>query len=53
MSLVARLIVHYGIGLAKRDYLGLEFDKPTLESMKWLKQIFDPRALLNPGKIFS
>ncbi len=43
----------HGIGLAKRDYIGLEFDQATLESMKWLKEIFDPRALLNPGKIFS
>jgi len=43
----------HGIGLAKRDYLGLEFDNSTLESMKKLKEIFDPKALLNPGKIFS
>ncbi len=42
----------HGIGLAKRDYLGLEFDKSTLVSMKKLKEIFDPKNLFNPGKIF-
>ena len=53
IELGGSLTGEHGIGLAKRDYLGLEFDKPTLESMKWLKDIFDPEALLNPGKIFS
>ncbi|MEE8403817.1 MAG: FAD-linked oxidase C-terminal domain-containing protein [candidate division Zixibacteria bacterium] len=53
IELGGTLTGEHGIGLAKRDYIGLEFDKSTLESMKWLKQIFDPKALLNPGKIFS
>ena len=42
----------HGIGLEKREYLGLEFDRPTLELMKSLKRIFDPAGLLNPNKIF-
>jgi glycolate oxidase len=43
----------HGIGTAKRDYLHLEFDTPTLDAMKAFKTIFDPTGLLNPGKIFS
>ena len=42
----------HGIGLAKRKYLGLEFDKSTISYMLKLKEIFDPDNILNPGKIF-
>lgn len=42
----------HGIGLAKRKYLGLEFDKYTIMYMLKLKDIFDPGTILNPGKIF-
>ncbi|UCD63954.1 MAG: FAD-binding protein [Candidatus Zixiibacteriota bacterium] len=42
----------HGVGLAKRRYLPLEFDGPTLDGMKRIKFIFDPQNLLNPGKIF-
>jgi D-lactate dehydrogenase (quinone) len=27
-------------------------DKPTLEIMKGIKQVFDPNGILNPGKMF-
>lgn len=43
----------HGIGLAKRKYLPLEFDKNTISYMKIFKDIFDPFSLMNPGKIFS
>ncbi len=42
----------HGIGLAKQDYLTLEFDDVTLSYMRRLKSIFDSHGLLNPGKIF-
>lgn len=42
----------HGIGLAKRAYIGLEFDEPTLNYMKRVKAVLDPEGLLNPGKIF-
>jgi FAD/FMN-containing dehydrogenase len=42
----------HGIGLAKQDYLTLEFDDATLNYMKRLKSVFDSQSLLNPGKIF-
>ncbi len=42
----------HGIGLAKRQYMTLEFDPPTLAAMRAFKDIFDPENLLNPGKIF-
>ncbi len=42
----------HGIGLAKRRFLGLEFDPATMAYMKGIKAVFDPAGLLNPGKIF-
>lgn len=42
----------HGIGLAKRKYINLEFDKSTISYMLKLKEIFDPYNVLNPGKIF-
>ncbi len=52
IELGGTLTGEHGIGLAKRQYLGLEFDKPTINYMKKLKEVFDPENLLNPGKIF-
>lgn len=43
----------HGIGLAKRRYLALEFDQPTLDFMIRIKSIFNPSNLLNPGKIYA
>ena len=52
VELGGTLTGEHGIGLAKRLYLGLEFDAPTISYMKKLKEVFDPANLLNPGKIF-
>jgi D-lactate dehydrogenase len=42
----------HGVGLAKQNYIGYEIDPVTLELMQKIKQQFDPKHLLNPGKIF-
>ena len=41
----------HGIGLHKRKYLAQE-RADTLELMREVKALFDPRGLLNPGKIW-
>ncbi len=43
----------HGIGLAKRESIGLEIDSVTLELHRKIKSAFDPDNILNPGKIFS
>ncbi len=42
----------HGIGLEKMDYINLAIDPVSLDIMKNIKKIFDPKAILNPGKIF-
>lgn len=43
----------HGIGIAKRPYLSLALDDPTIEFEKKIKRAFDPAGILNPGKVFS
>ena len=42
----------HGIGYVKSQYLELAVDKTTLEMMKAIKKVFDPKGILNPGKMF-
>ena len=42
----------HGIGFAKKPYLSLELDPAQIELLKRVKAAFDPRGILNPGKIF-
>jgi D-lactate dehydrogenase (cytochrome) len=42
----------HGIGLHKREFLLQEQGEAALRMMKRVKQAFDPKGLLNPGKIF-
>ena len=42
----------HGIGYVKAQYMDYAIDKPTLEIMKGIKNVFDPNGILNPGKMF-
>jgi glycolate oxidase len=42
----------HGIGYVKAPYMEYAVDKPTLDIMKGIKQVFDPNGILNPGKMF-
>jgi len=42
----------HGVGLTKQDYIAMEIHPAELDLMKKIKQAFDPKNLLNPGKIF-
>ncbi|MDD9304271.1 MAG: FAD-binding protein [Desulfobacter sp.] len=43
----------HGVGITKKAYLKKEIGPREIELMKGIKQSFDPKNLLNPGKIFS
>lgn len=42
----------HGIGFTKAPYLGLGLEPETIALMQRVKAAFDPKGLLNPGKIF-
>jgi FAD/FMN-containing dehydrogenase len=41
----------HGIGLQKRAYLGYSRSAEELDAMRAMKMAFDPRGMLNPGKV--
>ena len=41
----------HGIGYAKKGYLKKQYGIPQIELMKGIKSVFDPKNILNPGKI--
>jgi glycolate oxidase len=52
VSLGGTLSGEHGIGIAKRPYMHLAMQEANLEVMRGIKRVFDPRGILNPGKIF-
>ena len=42
----------HGIGADKRCYMPEMFSDTDLETMLWVKQVFNPKGLANPEKIF-
>ena len=55
MSLCVRLggtiTGEHGVGSEKRQYMSLMFSADELQAMKDIKEVFDPKYILNPGKI--
>jgi glycolate oxidase len=43
----------HGVGLAKKAYLPQALGPVAMDLMKQLKRTFDPKGILNPGKIFD
>ena len=52
VSLGGAISGEHGIGLVQKDYLPIMFGSAELNLMKSIKRIFDPKNILNPGKIF-
>ena len=52
LSLGGTISGEHGVGLTKAAYLGMELSKNEIDIMKSIKGIFDPKNILNPGKIF-
>ena len=42
----------HGVGIEKRDFMHLQYNKQDLAQMRAIKSSFDPDWLLNPGKVF-
>ncbi|CAA9284370.1 Glycolate dehydrogenase, subunit GlcD [uncultured Coleofasciculus sp.] len=42
----------HGIGSDKKCFMPDMFSEADLETMQWVRQVFNPKGLANPGKIF-
>ncbi len=42
----------HGVGIEKRAYMPLLYNNDELNAMREIKEVFDPRNILNPGKVF-
>ncbi|MDZ4822702.1 MAG: FAD-linked oxidase C-terminal domain-containing protein [Flavobacteriales bacterium] len=42
----------HGIGLVQKDYMDIVFNPAELGLMQGIKKLFDPKGILNPGKLF-
>ncbi len=42
----------HGVGIEKRDLMGEQFTPADLEAQMRVKDVFDPKWLLNPAKVF-
>jgi FAD/FMN-containing dehydrogenase len=47
------IAAEHGVGLLKRDFLSMSRSPAEIECMRAMKRVFDPRGILNPGKIFA
>lgn len=52
LELDGTLSGEHGVGLEKRDFVDREIEPVTLALMKRIKNEFDPKGILNPGKMF-
>lgn len=43
----------HGIGYVQKEYMDIPFSKIELNLMKQIKNVFDPKGILNPGKIWT
>jgi glycolate oxidase len=43
----------HGIGLVQQEYMSIVFSEKALELQRSIKRVFDPKNILNPGKMFG
>ena len=53
VSLGGTLSGEHGIGYVQKEYMSIAFSDVHLDLMKGIKTLFDPKGIMNPGKIFS
>jgi glycolate oxidase len=42
----------HGVGIEKRDLMGVQYSDADMEAQMRVKDVFDPKWLLNPAKVF-
>lgn len=52
VSLEGAISGEHGIGITKKPFLEIQLSKKNIELMRAVKRVFDPKDIMNPGKIF-
>ncbi len=52
LRLGGTLTGEHGVGILKKRWLGDELGEDQLDLQRQVKAVFDPRGILNPGKVF-
>lgn len=52
VSLGGTISGEHGIGLVQREFMNIKYSEVHLNLMRGIKAVFDPKGILNPGKIF-
>lgn len=50
-SLKGTISGEHGIGYVQKNFMPIVFSEVEIQLMKGIKQVFDPKGILNPGKI--
>lgn len=53
VSLGGTISGEHGIGLVQKDYMHIKYSETHLNLMRAIKNVFDVKGILNPGKIFN
>jgi FAD/FMN-containing dehydrogenase len=53
ISIGGSITAEHGDGLARSEFVKLQYDTKTYSIFKYIKKQFDPENILNPGKIIS
>ncbi len=51
VSLKGTISGEHGIGSVQREYMDIRYPLVHMDLMRGIKQVFDPRGILNPGKM--
>lgn len=43
----------HGIGLVQQEYMDIFFNPVQMDLMRQIKQVFDPKGIMNPGKVLG
>ena len=52
VSLGGTISGEHGIGLVQKDYMYIKYSETHLNLMRAIKNVFDVKGILNPGKMF-
>jgi glycolate oxidase len=53
LDLGGKITAEHGIGLTRKGYLSMDWTETQIEILRGVKKTFDPKGILNPGKIFD